>query len=83
LLFQFFFQKKNLFLESLKIGKLHDEQKSTSSLGSKSLYSGKFITMERCQETGWFPPNVIIGDDFSNIWYASLISSSLHYCKVR
>ena len=33
----------------------------TSSLGRKSLYSGKNITMEQCQQTGQFPPNVIMG----------------------
>jgi len=83
LLFQCFFLEENSFLKYLKIEKLQDEQKSISSLGRKSLYSGKKIPMERCQQTGQFPPNVIMGDDVSNIWYAIFISSSLHYCKVR
>jgi len=61
------FLEKNRFLKYLKIEKLQDEQKSISSLGRKSLYSGKNITMERCQQTRQFPPNVIMGDDFSNI----------------
>ena len=71
----------NLYWESLKIEKLHDELKRISSLESKSLwqkYYHETVLANRSDQ-----PVGLLGHDFSNIWYAILISSSLHYCKVR
>jgi len=83
LVIPFFFSEKKSFFGKFKNKKVAWLTKKHIIIGKQKPLFWQNYYHGTVSANGQFPPNVVIGDDFSNIWYAILISSSLHYCKVR